>query len=151
MAVCIAVLLGLAGCARRPASETAPGAGSPTAPSPAGEKVVTVELAEYTLQASPGSVQQGSVRFVAYNRGSLDHELVIVRTDLPFDQLPVSREDTVEEGDQVQVVAEIEPDELRPGNSAATTVRLAEGRYALICNIAGHYRLGMRQSFTVTS
>ncbi len=145
------VLVLASGCARATQGEAGPGAASPFTPLPADETVVSVDLFEDAIRASSGTVQQGSIRFVAYNRGSQDHELVIARTDLPFDQLPVNPEnDSVEEGDDVRVVAEIEPDELPPGKSASTTVELQEGKYVLLCNISGHYRQGMRQAFTVT-
>ena len=40
---------------------------------------------------------------------------------------------------------------LKPGETRSFTVNnMAAGRYALVCNIAKHYGLGMRTPFVVT-
>jgi uncharacterized cupredoxin-like copper-binding protein len=35
------------------------------------------------------------------------------------------------------------------GKSAAVTLDLTPGKYVFICNVAGHYQLGMHTAFTV--
>ena len=35
------------------------------------------------------------------------------------------------------------------GKSAAVTIDLTAGKYVFICNVAGHYQLGMHTGFTV--
>ena len=35
------------------------------------------------------------------------------------------------------------------GKSAAVTVQLTPGKYVFMCNVAGHYQLGMHTGFTV--
>jgi uncharacterized cupredoxin-like copper-binding protein len=37
-----------------------------------------------------------------------------------------------------------------PGKTKSKTLTLKKGHYALVCNIAKHYALGMRAPFTVT-
>ena len=43
-----------------------------------------------TLVATPTSVPAGDVTFVVKNTGTIDHEMIVLKTDTPFDQLPVA-------------------------------------------------------------
>jgi uncharacterized cupredoxin-like copper-binding protein len=114
---------------------------------------VTVSLKEWSVSPARAEVKAGKVRFVAVNDGTEPHELVIIRTDLPIESLPVVDEKVDE--DQVDIVDEIEP--FAAGGRESKTVDLKPGRYALICNIVerlpgmthSHYLLGMRAAFTV--
>jgi uncharacterized cupredoxin-like copper-binding protein len=73
------------------------------------------------------------------------------RTDLAADALPVNTaEDKAEEEQAGRVLGEIEPEDLPPGKSAEMTLDLTAGHYVLLCNIKGHYRLGMHTDFTVS-
>jgi uncharacterized cupredoxin-like copper-binding protein len=54
----------------------------------------------------------------------------------------------VAEGDDFAPVDEIE--DIEKGATPKLTIDLDAGSYVLICNVAGHYRQGMRTSFTVT-
>jgi hypothetical protein len=94
------------------------------------------------------------VYFLADNRGPEDpHELVIVRSDLAPDQLPVVDGRVPE--DQVDFIGEIEA--FAPGTQAADTFNLTPGNYVLLCNIAeveggqleSHYQLGMSTRLVV--
>jgi hypothetical protein len=107
-----------------------------------------VELKEFSVTANPTSAPAGEVQFVASNTGAIDHELVIIKTDLAPDALPVVDNKANEDSPGVQVVDEIE--EFDPGMQETKSVNLAAGKYVLICNIVGHYEAGMRTAFTVT-
>ena len=50
--------------------------------------------------------------------------------------------------DDYTVVDEIE--EIPAGSTENLTVDLTAGHYALICNLEGHYRMGMQADFDVT-
>lgn len=121
---------------------------------PAGAQQVDVVLREWAVEPKVTSVKAGEVYFLADNRGpSAAHELVIVKTDLAADKLPVEQ-GKVPEG-KVTVVEEIEA--FAPKSQASKTVKLAAGSYVLLCNIVetdggkteSHYQLGMRAAFRV--
>jgi len=115
---------------------------------------VDVTLREWAIVPAQASVEAGKVYFLAENAGPEDaHELVIIKTDLAPDALPV--EDHKVPEDQVDIVEEIEP--FAANSSASKTVELSRGTYVLICNITevedgeteSHYEEGMRVAFTV--
>ena len=112
-----------------------------------------------TLVVSPVTVQAGDVTFVVKNTGTIEHEMVVLKTSTPFDKLPIT-----EAGDPPAPVAsgankvsetnnigETGDPNLKPGVTRKFTIKnLAAGSYALVCNIAQHYGKGMRGAFTVT-
>jgi uncharacterized cupredoxin-like copper-binding protein len=85
--------------------------------------------------ALPGSQSAGKVTFVVRNVGTVEHEMVVIRRDAGA--LPVHAYRASETG------AFDEVEELERGKSGRLTVALKPGRYLLVCNIAGHYQLGM--------
>jgi uncharacterized cupredoxin-like copper-binding protein len=103
----------------------------------------TVTMDEFTLKASPKSVTAGRVTFNVRNNGSDRHELVVLRTSTAASKLPQSGGRASEKGrvGDTGVFA--------GGKSKRLTVTLKKGRYALICNLPGHYAGGMRADFTV--
>ena len=119
--------------------------GAQAAP-PAQAATVQVTLQEFSVTANPSSAPAGDVDFVASNAGSVNHELVIIRTDLAPDALPVVGSQVDESA--VQVIDEIPP--FAPGTQQTASTNLATGAYVLICNVPTHYQAGMRTGFTVT-
>jgi uncharacterized cupredoxin-like copper-binding protein len=109
---------------------------------------VSVSLGEYFVRPSSASVAAGQVEFVAKNEGALEHELVVLKTDLAPDALKMeAAADEVDEAASGQLVGEIEG--IGPGTTANGTFTLTAGKHVLFCNIPGHYRLGMRAAFEV--
>jgi uncharacterized cupredoxin-like copper-binding protein len=96
------------------------------------------------LTPSTDTVNSGEVEFTLTNTGKVDHEMVVLKTDTPFDQLAVGTDNRVDETDSVGEIGET-----KPGETATVTLFLAPGKYVLVCNIAGHYAMGMRAPFTV--
>lgn len=100
----------------------------------------------------------GDVTFVVKNVGTIEHEMIVLKTDTPFDKIPIvdsgdppvavaSGADKIDEADNV---AETGDPNLKPGDTRTFTASgLAPGHYVLVCNIAKHYGLGMRAEFTV--
>ena len=66
-------------------------------------------------------------------------------TDLPPDKLPVdgASAKAKEDGKAGEIPS------IPAGKSAAVTLDLTPGKYVFICNIAGHYQIGMHTGFTV--
>lgn len=112
-----------------------------------------------TLIPSPATVPAGNVTFKVKNTGTIDHEMIVLKTDTPVDQIPVvdggdppapvtSGADKVDEGTSV---GETGDPNVKPGETRTFTVKdMAAGKYVLVCNIAKHYTMGMRAAFTVS-
>jgi uncharacterized cupredoxin-like copper-binding protein len=136
-----------------------------TAPSASGTTVnVTVSdtaglAGPMTLKADVNGVPAGDVTFVVTNGGTIDHEMVVLKADAAFDQLPIDNAGdppapVASGGDKVsedQNVGETGDPDVKPGVVRTFTIKdMKPGAYALVCNIAKHYGLGMRAAFTVT-
>ena len=96
------------------------------------------------LTADPESVPAGPTTFTLTNAGNREHEMVVLKTDTPADQLEVNADDKVSEADSVGEVSET-PE----GETGTVTLDLEAGDYVLVCNIAKHYSQGMFSAFTV--
>lgn len=114
--------------------------GTPVA-AEAGDTSDTVQF----LNVAPTSVASGPVTFTLTNTGVKDHEMVVLKTDTPADQLTIGSDDRVSEDDSVGEIGEI-----KPGTTGTVTLDLEPGSYVLVCNIAKHYGQGMYAKFTVT-
>ena len=111
-----------------------------------------------SITVSPSSVRAGDVTFVVKNTGTIDHEMIVLKTDTPYDKLPVvdggdppapvaTGADKVDEGTSV---GETGDPNVKPGETRTFTVtNMVAGKYVLVCNIAKHYGMGMRVGFTV--
>jgi uncharacterized cupredoxin-like copper-binding protein len=113
-----------------------------TAPS---DSQVVAELADTKITVSVPSVKAGKVKIGVRNLAAMEHSFQVLKTDLPPDKLTVdSASAKAKEDGKVGDIPSIPA-----GKSAAVTVDLVPGKYVFICNIAGHYQLGMRTGFTV--
>jgi hypothetical protein len=158
----LALIFGAIACGDDDDDDTTDGEDTPAVTEPAADEipaegVVNVSLTEYVVTAEPPSVTAGSATFNAENIGGEIHELVIIKTDLASDALPVLEDGSVDEtGEGIEVIDEIE--EFDAGGSESLTVDLEAGAYALICNVVeeedgeteSHYAEGMHAPFTVT-
>jgi uncharacterized cupredoxin-like copper-binding protein len=108
---------------------------------------VQVELADFDVTPDTDAGEAGRIRFEASNVGAMPHELVVIRTDLALDGLPMEGAIVDENADEVEVVGEIEP--FDPNSIREATFELESGSHVLICNISGHYQAGMHAAFTV--
>lgn len=114
-------------------------------PKPSSAVQVDVVLKEWATDAKAARVQAGDVYFLVDNQGKEPHELVVVQTDQAPDKLPVEYGRVPES--KVKIIGEIEP--FAGESKAGKAFKLTRGKYVLICNIAGHYELGMRTAFAV--
>jgi uncharacterized cupredoxin-like copper-binding protein len=115
---------------------------------------IDVKLQEWAVLPASPTVRTGSVTFNVANVGpEWNHELVVVKTDLAFDDLPTTAVGSFDEaGAGVSISGEAE--NVAVGASESVTLDLAPGKYVLLCNIVEdiriHYKLGMRAPFEVT-
>ena len=129
-----------------------------------GGTVVNVVLDEWFLEADKTTVPAGDVTFNVENIGAVEHELVILRTDLPADSLIMkSPELTLGQGTEAdeeasgtlvgRIPAEDPNTELQeilfPRESESATFNMTPGHYVLICNRPTHYELLQYMDFTV--
>lgn len=153
----VVVSVGCAGPAATPPSETPSG-------------LISAQLSEWSVELSGHRAPAGSVAFAITNNGAVEHEFLMIRTDMMADDLPVKDHmldvsamgGPMDPGDNmpgmssdpgmdhpvgtVGVVSSIEPgatSELRIDNAAP-------GHYVIACDLAGHYEQGMRTDFTAT-
>jgi uncharacterized cupredoxin-like copper-binding protein len=106
---------------------------------------VVAELADSKITVNVPSVKAGKVKIGVRNLGTMEHSFEVIKTDLAPDKLPIDGASAKASEDGK--VGEIKS--IAAGKSAAVTIDLVPGKYVFICNIAGHYQLGMRTSFTV--
>jgi len=119
------------------APSATPGGGAPTS--------LSVTMTEFAVKVDKSDAPAGSVVFKTTNGGTIDHELRVIKTDLAADKLPLAGA-TVDET-KVQVAGTLE--QLKASSSKDLTLTLQAGHYVLICNVAGHYQLGMHTDLTV--
>lgn len=103
-----------------------------------------VALGEFHVGAV-GEVAAGGAEFDVKNDGAVPHNLVVIKTDLAADALPVAG--GIVDESQVEVVAYVA--ELAGGATGSASATLEAGSYVLICNVPGHYQLGMHAALTV--
>jgi hypothetical protein len=118
---------------------------------------VEITLTEWSVETNKDSLPEGPIEFTVKNEGEREHELVIVRTDIPADELPAKDDGSLDE-DAAGVDVEHEIEEIEDGDDAGRTYSLDPGAYVLLCNIVeeidgeetSHYAQGMRTEFTIT-
>jgi uncharacterized cupredoxin-like copper-binding protein/mono/diheme cytochrome c family protein len=121
----------------------APGATAAPPPPPG---TIVVELTDsLRINATPNTAPAGSVTFRAQNVGAIIHELVVIKTDLAPEALPVA----AGRADEGRLEKVGDTDDIRGGQSEDLRVNLQAGKYVLICNVPAHYQGGMRAAFTV--
>ena len=110
---------------------------------------VAVTVADFKVGLVQHTLPPGKVTFTVVGAGPSTHELVLFRTDLEPTKLPTNAEGTEvdEEGQGVQHIDEVE--DVKAGTTKQLTVDLTPGSYVLLCNLAGHYKLGMETGLTV--
>jgi len=114
----------------------------PAASGHATKTVVAVKLKEFKVLPSTKSVRAGTVAFAIKNAGKLEHEFVVVKTNLPPGKLPVKNNRVT-----LKPLRKVGP--FNPGKGGTLTVPLKAGRYVLFCNVTGHYGFGQYVGFVV--
>ena len=162
----VGILAGCGSSSKSGSNATTSAGGGVTVPNGTSGPTVNITVSDtkgldgpMTLVASPGSIAAGDVTFVVKNTGTIDHEMVVLKTDTAFDKLPVTfggdpPAPVASGGDKVSEEGNVgetgEPD-VAPGTTRTFTIKnMKAGKYALVCNIAKHYPKGMRAPLTVT-
>ncbi len=117
-------------------------------PTPSGTPV-NVLLDDFRVWQDAAVVPAGTVSFRILNQGPTTHELIVVRTDLAPDKLPLQPDGLTvnEEAPGIDLLDEVEGLDIDDRETLA--LRLAPGHYVLYCNLEGHYLGGMHEALTV--
>lgn len=111
------------------------------------EQSIKATLLSDSIRLEPHDAKAGRITLDVTNAASnaMEHELVVLRTDLADSALPVSKGRVLER--RMTKIGEVEG--LAPGQRKRMTVKLGPGRYVLICNKPGHYEAGMHTALVV--
>lgn len=129
-------------------------------------ETVAVSMGEFFIKPDVDAIPAGEVTFDVTNDGAVEHEFVVLKTDIAGGDLPVKggevdlakagevlggAHEPGEEEEEMKGAAEEHEEEehLEPGASESYTVDMEPGKYILICNIPGHYSSGQWVEFTV--
>ena len=107
---------------------------------------VGVTLTDTGVKLGQTTVKAGLVTFSVKNTGTIEHELVVVKTDVAQDKIPANPE---EPGKMSEDGSLGESGNLAAGTAKDFTLTLTPGKYVLMCNEAGHYMVGMHIAFEV--
>ena len=104
-----------------------------------------VDLKEYSITLSVPTVKAGVVKIGIRNQGTMVHDFDLIKTDLAPDKLPIDTAAAKAKTDGLvkQMI------NIAVGRATTLSADLAAGHYVIICNVAGHYQLGMRAELKV--
>ncbi len=104
-----------------------------------------LDLSDYKITSDHPTVAAGHVVFGIRNHASMLHEVKVIKTDLAPDALPIDQ--AAAKANEEGKVAELL--NIASGASRKLVADLTPGKYVIICNVAGHYQLGMRVGLEV--
>jgi uncharacterized cupredoxin-like copper-binding protein len=102
-----------------------------------------------TMTADPATAKAGKVKFVVTNNGTILHEFIVLKLKGKTNSDTMVVNPKTHEVSEATNVGEV--GNVPKGKTKSKTLTLKKGNYALVCNIAHHYELGMRAGFTVTT
>src|SRR6266542_862064 len=120
----MAAILAVSACAQSGSSRFTPG-----------NAVIRVTDQDMKMKVDAISAPAGKVTFLVMNLDTVDHEVVILKTDKAPDKLAL--------------LAGASKVDDQAGTTAAGTFELAPGKYVLVCNVLSHYMAGMYAAFGV--
>lgn len=101
------------------------------------------------INLNTDKVKAGPVTFDVTNASkNKEHEIIIVKTDMTFDQFPMKDNGSRVDEDKLEGMEEF--GDVDEGETKSWTTDLTPGRYVLFCNLRGHFPAGMRTTFMVT-
>lgn len=104
-----------------------------------------LDLSDFKIVSDHATVPAGKVVFGIRNHATMLHEVKVIKTDLALDALPVDQGTAkAKEDGKVGELTNVSA-----GASRKLVLDLPAGKYVLICNVAGHYQLGMRVGLEV--
>ena len=114
-----------------------------------GDEIAHVTLAEWSITPAHGEgfeASAGEVVFEVHNDGAAAHDLLVIKTDLAPDALPIA-DGVVDQEAAGEVIGKLEL--IPSGEIVVEPYDFEPGNYVLICTVPGHYQQGMNASLTV--
>ncbi len=114
-----------------------------------GGESVHVTLAEWSITPAHGEAFEtdaGEMVFEIHNDGAAPHDLMVIKTDLAPDALPIV-DGVVDQEAAGEVIGGVDP--IAGGEIYVEEYSLDAGSYVMICTIPGHYQQGMNAELTV--
>jgi uncharacterized cupredoxin-like copper-binding protein len=117
----------------------------------AGGQTVKIEMGEFYFAPSKATAKAGKTTIEAPNKGSIEHELVLFKTNKDPAKLPteanggVDEEKLDKEAEEAGEIADVEA-----GETKSEEFVLTPGKYVVFCNLPGHYAQGMYGTLVVT-
>ena len=123
--------------------ESSPASGS-------NESALVINMGDYYFEPANGTANSGPTKIEAVNLGKVEHELVVFKTEMNPAELPTGSDGAVEE-EKMDKIAESagEVPDVEAGVTKSADFNLKPGKYAIFCNLPGHYAQGMYGSLTV--
>jgi len=136
------LVMALAACGSSTVSTSAPGS---SGTHQTGEPI---KLTDFKVDIRSALAAQQTT-FRIRNEGGQQHELLVFKTDLDPSQFPTETSGDMNE-DGVGLMKMSDGDNLDPGRSQTRAVDLTKpGKYVFVCNLPGHFKLGMYTIVTV--
>lgn len=112
--------------------------------------VIGVNEFEYSIQLNTKTAPEGPMTFDLRNTGSLAHQFLLLKTDLPSDELPLAEStgQVNENSDELELIVKLPA--YTHEEAPTFNLNVEPGHYALICNLQGHYARGMHIDFVVS-
>ena len=121
-------------------------AGACSSASGPGGGTVNATLTDSKILLDRDNISAGTVVFTVKNTGTVEHELVVLKTDVAADKI---KPDADEPGKMSEEGSLGESGDIAAGETKTFKLDLSAGHYVFICNQPGHYLLGMHIAFTV--
>jgi uncharacterized cupredoxin-like copper-binding protein len=116
-----------------------------------GAEKIEVHESSFHIALAESTVKSGKIGFDVHNDASIPHEFVVFKTNLTADLLPLGKDgDVIADSPQLENVLD-SGSAIDPGATRALVANLKPGHYAVVCNLQGHYSLGMHLSLNVTA
>jgi uncharacterized cupredoxin-like copper-binding protein len=109
---------------------------------------VDVTLRDFGITTADPIVSGSNVAFHIHNASPSTHEFVLIRSDLPSDQLPIASNGLSVDEEQIHSVGEIS--KIDSESTQTLALHLAPGHYVFFCNLEGHYLGGMHGTLEVS-
>ena len=111
--------------------------------------VVVVETDFHIAMSQTVLPANTRLTFVVHNDGHVPHELIMVKAPRSGSNLPLKRDADVNE-ETPGLTSELDTgSSLAAGETRTLTADIPAGHYIAVCNLPGHYKLGMRVDLLV--
>jgi len=111
---------------------------------------LTIKMGDFYFAPKNATAQAGKTTIEAPNEGSVEHELVLFKSNMNPAKLPTDANGDVDEEKLDEVAEEAgEVPDVEAGDSKSGEFNLKPGKYVMFCNLPGHYAQGMYGTLTV--